>query len=104
MASPVRFNDGRYSKHRTLAQRQDSWVEELQRQIDSRPKSRYALEEMVLTPIGMKRIVGKHHRGSGWHYSFWTTNGRYTYSEKQLLSQGDGLLLKDVMKIIRAGG
>lgn len=99
-----RASDGRRAKNRHQASRQLTWVEELQNQINARPGAFYEIEEMVLTPIGMKRIVDRHYRARGWHYSFWTPVGRYTFSEKQLLPYGDCLLLQDIMKRIGAGG
>lgn len=85
---------------------QESLVERLQREIDERPKSRYKVDEIVWTPsLGVRNISDRYYRkGSGWHYTFYTRNGLYTYKEKQLVSHGEVLLMQDVMKIIAAAG
>lgn len=106
MAVATRFNDlrrGKWSSFR--GQQGETLMAQLQREADERPKPRYDLDEMVLTPLGFKRISDSYHSYSrGWNYAFSTNNGRHSFNEKQLLSQGDGLLLKDVMRIVGAGG
>ena len=77
----------------------------LQREPENCPNPRYGLDELVLTPVGMKRVNDMYYseRRCTWVYRF-LGNGYVHFTEKQLLSQGDGLLLLDVMITIRAGG
>jgi hypothetical protein len=83
----------------------ESLMEVLQREADNRPQPRFQDEQMVLTPIGMRRVASKFHSYNyGWQYRFWTPNGNYIFKEKQIMSQGEGLLLTDIMNTIAARG
>lgn len=101
-----RASDGRRAKWASNRSPQENLADRITREIESRPKSRYELDEMVLVPnLGIRGITDKYYRaGSGWHYTFYTRNGLHTYKEKQLLPKGDAMLLQDVMRTIAAGG
>lgn len=109
MGLAIRASDGRRAKWKSFqsnANQEEGLISRLQREIDERPPSRYKLDERVLTPaLGYRGITNKYYRAStGWHYTFYTQSGLYTYKEKELLAQGDYLLLKDVMSLIAANG
>lgn len=108
MGVAVRASDLRRGKWGSFRgeNQQEHYLAVLQRNIDERPAPRYEVDEIVGTPkLGIRNITSKHYRaGSGWHYSFYTPNGMYTYKECQLMDKHEALFLQDVMKIIGAGG
>jgi hypothetical protein len=108
MGVATRASDMRRSKWSSFRgeNQAEDYLTILQRNIDERPASRYEVDETVLVPsLGIRGITDRYYlNGSGYHYTFYTRNGLYTFKEKDLLAHGDGLLLQDVMRTIRAGG
>lgn len=108
MAAAVRADDMRRSKWATFRgeTHQENYLEVLQRNIDERPVARYEVDEIVLVPkLGIRGITDRYYRsGSGWHYTFFTRDGLYTYKESQLLNKHEALFVQDIMGIIAAGG
>jgi hypothetical protein len=108
MGVAVRASDKRRGKWASFRgeNSQEDLITRLQREIDERPVARYEVDEIVKVPkLGIRGITNKYYRnGSGWYYTFFTEGCLYTFKESQLLAQGDGMLLEDIMQKIGAGG